>query len=215
MLTAAERIKQFLAEHPKGKLTVAIGFASINGLAWLHRQTLGRPVDLLIGDTRANQFKEGQPEKRREAIEFLNRRDIEVYNWFSNHPKRREAHLKVWHISQPNAKPAVLVGSANLTDAGLFHNYEAMCEAGKADTERIRSQLNELFGKAWVSNKEGLTVRKRLLEYIGSPQTQVGVPSESMRRGGCLQSALLKTLGICAILGVVATAAYLIGNWPF
>ena len=40
----------------------------------------------------------------------------------------REAHLKAWMI-EAEGEPVVLVGSANLTGAGLFRNWELVVEA--------------------------------------------------------------------------------------
>ena len=205
MYKASQRIEEFLAANPSGKLTVAVGFASTSGLAWLQERTRGRPVDLLIGDTRSARFREGSAESRRKAIDLLLRDDVQVYAWFANRPVRREAHLKVWKVDaqRRRGRTALLVGSANLTEAGLHYNYEAMCEPGPADIKQISAQLDELFRQAWNANKEGVTVKERLLHYIRTPGDQSEEESEA--RSGCF-SAVFQLLGV---VGCIVVAAYL------
>ena len=204
MYKASQRIEEFLVANPSGKLTVAVGFASTGGLAWLQERTRGRPVDLLIGDTRAARFSEGSEEGRRKAIDLLLRDDVQIYTWFANRPVRREAHLKVWKVDghRRRGRTALLIGSANLTEAGLHYNYEAMCEAVPADIKQISAQLDELFRQAWKANKEGVTVKDRLLQYIRASGDQ---SEELEARSGCF-SAVFQLLGV---VGCIVLVAYL------
>ena len=95
------------------------------------------------------------------AIRFLRRDDVSVLNWYqkgSDGRPQREAHLKVWAVTaepgrrrQPrDGVEAMLVGSGNLTKAGLFHNEEAFAHATEADLQRLSVQLRRLRNKAWT-----------------------------------------------------------------
>lgn len=144
----AERYEAFLKEYPTGRLTVAVGFASVRGLAWLARRTRERPVRLVIGNCQRQRFAKASDEDRRVAAAFLDRWDVEVKNWYRKNPVAREAHLKVWMI-ETEGGPVALVGSANLTGAGLFHNWEAVVEARGADREWTVSEVGALWREAW------------------------------------------------------------------
>ena len=144
----AERYEAFLKSYPTGRLTVAVGFASVRGLAWLARRTRERPVRLVIGNCQRQRFAKASDEDRRVATAFLDRWDVEVKNWYRKNPVAREAHLKVWMI-ETEGGPVALVGSANLTGAGLFHNWEAVVEARGADREWTVSEVGALWREAW------------------------------------------------------------------
>ena len=103
--TAAERIERFLDEHPGVPLTVAVGFSSPNGIAWLARRTRNRRVRLLIGDCRPRYFRHATSEDRYEVLAFLDRSDVEVWNWYRTHGKASDAHLKVWIAHDAPARP--------------------------------------------------------------------------------------------------------------
>ncbi len=162
---AAERIKQFLVKYPDGPLTVAVGYASVKGLAWLARHTANRPVTLLIGNCRKKHFKDPSSDDRASAVAFINRPDVDVKNWYKKQPPPSEAHMKVWiaqkkvWVSKEARAPRILLGSANLTRAGLFENREAVAEAAAPDRLRITNSVKELVGIAW-------DVEQRLLGYL-------------------------------------------------
>ena len=67
--------------------------------------------------------------------------------------------------------PVALVGSANLTGAGLFHNWEAVVEARGADRDRTVSEVGALWREAWP-------YADRVREYVaGEPK-----PVESVKQ---------------------------------
>ena len=124
-MPVASKIEEFLRNAPTGRLYVVVGYADVTGLAWLERHTAERPVTLLIGDTRRRLFQ-GQPQDRRAALNLLARMDVDVLSGY-----RRGApfvHQKVFVVASSGGDEAVagLVGSANLTDAGLSRNEETV-----------------------------------------------------------------------------------------
>lgn len=161
---AAAQIEAFLRSDPAAPLTAAVGFASVRGLAWLAKRTAGRRVTLVIGDCRPRNFEKADDADRELARAFLARRDVEVKNWYQKHPKSVEAHLKVW-IARTKAGPRALVGSANLTAAGLFHNWEMVAEPSPSDLPRIVDAVDALVRQAW-------DVRPRLEQHISPGRTE-------------------------------------------
>lgn len=129
----SEQISDFLENSPHGPLWVVVGFASAYGLRWLNQRTEGRRVNLLIGDTRTG-FTHHVERDRAGAMDFLNRSDVSVKNWYQRRGGHRTAHAKAWMV-QPDPdvgiKGAILVGSANLTKAGLLRNAEMLALAAK------------------------------------------------------------------------------------
>ena len=197
---SAERIEQFLAKYPDGRLTVAVGYASVKGIAWLARHTAKRPVTLLIGNCRKSHFAKWSRDDRASTVAFLNRSDVEVKNWYKKQPTPSDAHLKVWVAHQATG-PAVLLGSANLTGAGLFRNREAVAEAADPDRLRIANSVDELVGNAW-------DVKERLLGYLSEqPQPQARPaasrePKPEARRRGCLAAVI----SAVAVVGAIVAA---------
>ena len=190
---SAERIEQFLAKYPDGPLTVAVGFASVKGIAWLARHTTNRPVTLLIGNCRKNHFAKWSHDDRASAVAFLNRQDVEVKNWYKKRPTPSEAHLKVWVAHQATA-PGVLLGSANLTGAGLFRNREAVAEAAEPDRSRIARDVNDLVAKGWDAKKRVLDHLSEYPQPVASKQ-----PTPKVRRRGCL-AAVVSAATVVAVL---------------
>lgn len=190
---SAERIEQFLVKYPDGRLTVAVGYASVKGLAWLARHTANRPVTLLIGNCRKSHFTKWSRDDRASAVAFLNRPDVVVKNWYKKRPTPSEAHLKVW-VAHKGTAPGVLLGSANLTGAGLFHNREAVAEAAEPDRRRIANSVDELLGNAW-------DVKERLLGYLSEqPQPAMSAqPAPEARRRGCL-AAVISAAAFVAVM---------------
>ena len=183
--SAASLIEDFLRSHPRGELFVAVGYASVAGIAWLADRTGDRPVTLLIGNVRRNHFKEMSDKDRDTAIRFLRRDDVQVLTWYQrarDGRPGRDAHLKVWAVMSESSRrrgraagvEAMLVGSGNLTKAGLIHNEEAFAHATGEDLRRIGAQLERLRSHQWTRNDE-------ILEYI--------TPEEAAaERRGCLAS---------------------------
>jgi len=191
---SAGRIEQFLAKYPNGRLTVAVGYASVKGLAWLARHTADRPVTLLIGNCRKSHFTKWSSDDRASAVAFINRPDVDVKNWYKKRPTPSEAHLKVWVAHRATA-PGVLLGSANLTGAGLFRNREAVAEAAEPDRHRIVNSVDELVGNAW-------DVKARLLGYLSEQPEQQAVtrqPTPTARRRGCL-AAVISAATVVAVI---------------
>ena len=155
---AAEQIETFLRSDPAAPLTAAVGFASVRGLAWLAERTAGRAVTLLIGDCRPGNFAKATSADRSIVRAFLARSDVEVKNLYRKHPKPADAHLKVW-IAHTKEAPRALVGSANLTGAGLFHNWEMVTETTPSDIPRVVDAVDALVEQAW-------DVKPRLGKYI-------------------------------------------------
>ena len=194
---SAERIEQFLAKYPNGRLTVAVGYASVKGLAWLARHTADRPVTILIGVCRKSHFTKWSREDRASAVAFLNRPDVDVKNWYKKRPTPSEAHLKVW-VAHKDTAPGVLLGSANLTGAGLFRNREAVAEAAESDRHRITNNVNELVANAW-------DVRARLLDYLSEqPHPDATTePKPEARRRGCLAAVISAAAVVVVIVAAL------------
>lgn len=147
MSAPADRIEEFLRDNPAGPLWVTVGFASAFGLAWLNERTRGRPVTLLIGDTRTGfaKYSEGD---RRAAIRFVQRPDVSVRNWYRKYGGHRTAHAKAWMVEpDPNAGTTggILVGSANLTRQGLLHNVEILALADPSERRRLRAEIHDVM----------------------------------------------------------------------
>ncbi len=168
--TAAGRVERFLDAHPDGPLVVCVGSASAAGVAWLAERSRGRPVTLLVGDLKGRNFGLATDADRRAALDFVRRSDVTVLNWYRTNRSnqgRSEAHLKVWAACDDAGVPqAFLVGSANLTNAGLHENVELMALADASDHGYLRNTLQELQAKSWDA-KERL---EEQIEHGDSPE---------------------------------------------
>ena len=160
---AADRVERFLDAHPDGRLVVCVGSASVSGIVWLAERTRRRPVTLLIGDLKSRNFAKATDADRRAALDFVDRSDVSVRNWYRTQRSgqgRSEAHLKVWTACDAHDTPqAFLVGSANLTMAGLRENVELMAQADATEHPYLRQTLHELLDKSWDA-------KDRLTEWI-------------------------------------------------
>ena len=163
-MATASKIEEFLRNAPPGQLYVVVGYADVTGLAWLERHAAERPITLLIGDTRRRLFQ-GQPPDRRAALDLLARTDVDVLSGYRQGAPL--VHQKVFVVASPGGDQAVagLVGSANLTDAGLFRNEEtvvtvareelpavwqqtrATCTRGRRAGERIAGYIRDAAGE--------------------------------------------------------------------
>lgn len=124
--SAESRIAEFLDAHPNQLLRVAVGYASVWGLAWLGRHTQGRSVELLIGDCRKHRFKAGTETDQKTAREFLSRDDVALRNWYTKRDQERSAHIKAWQTTDSTGQIRILSGSANLSQQGLRSNSNHM-----------------------------------------------------------------------------------------
>ena len=150
---AADRVERFLGAHPTGPLVVCVGSASVAGIVWLANRSQGRSVTLLIGDMKSRNFAKATDADRRAALGFVQRRDVTVLNWYRtgrSSQGRSEAHLKVWAACDHTGAPqAFLVGSANLTMAGLHENVEVMALTDASEHAYLSSTVQQLRAKAW------------------------------------------------------------------
>ena len=181
-----------------------MGYASVAGIAWLAERAGDRPVTLFIGNVRPNHFKEMSDRDRDKAIQFLRRDDVQVLTWYQkardDRPKR-EAHFKVWAVMSEGSGrrrraggvAALLVGSGNLTNAGLFHNEEAFAHVADEDLRRIGAQLERLRSHQW--NR-----KDKILEYIAPEEP-------AAERRGCLASLVpaIVTMAFTATARAVPT----------
>lgn len=175
---AGDRVERFLRSHSTGRLVVCVGSASVSGVAWLAERTPQRPVTLLIGDLQGRNFQHATDDDRRAALAFAQRSDVEVRNWYRtarNADGRSEAHLKMWTACDERGVPhAYLVGSANLTAAGLDENVELMTVADSSEHDYLGSVLETLLDKAWDA-------KDQLEERIAGPDAQAEAPRPHSR----------------------------------
>ena len=166
-MSASSRIEQFLRDHPDEDLLIAVGYATAAGMAWLARRTAGRRVSLLIGDTRSQWWKKVSDPDRAACLEFMQRPDVEVRNWYRTKRSRSgesSAHLKVWAMHDNWSPVSALAGSGNLTRKGLDSNVEVMVEAHGSDMRQAWDTARDLWGKAWPC-------ADRLTEYLDGPES--------------------------------------------
>ena len=199
----ARQIGSFLGKYPDAPLKVAVAFASVRGLAWLAKRTKHRQVTLLIGDCRPQHFAKATDEDRATATAFLKRKDVEVKNWYRRRTGRSEAHMKVWIVEAPDG-PIALVGSANLTAAGLFRNREMVTQVCSPDLARVTREVDSLMSDAWDA-------KDRVLSRVNpppaaTPRKKQPTP-QTARRRGCLAAMLQLVAG--AVL-LPATAAIVV-----
>lgn len=163
MREPAEQIERFLRDNPSGPLLVTVGYASAYGLGWLNERTAGRPVKLLIGDTRKG-FSKYKERDRLAAIEFIQRQDVSVLNWYRKKGGQRTAHAKAWLVEpdlHAGISGAVLVGSANLSKRGLHRNFEMLSLADRRENERLRHDMRQVMDESW-------NTEDRLLQQLGN-----------------------------------------------
>ena len=157
-MATASKIEEFLRNAPQGRLYVVVGYADVTGLAWLERHAAERPVALLIGDTRRRLFQ-GQPPDRRAALDLLARTDVDILSGYRQGSPL--VHQKVFVVASPGGDQAVagLVGSANLTDAGLFRNEETVVTVA-------REELPAVWQQTRATCARGRRAGERIAGYI-------------------------------------------------
>ena len=202
---AMARIEKFLADYPAGHLHVVTGFASMAGLAWLARVTERRPVTIVISDLRTG-LDNFEVRDAAVAEAFVNRSDVRVLNWYRTGKSKlgaAVAHSKVFAVEGPEHRPiAVLVGSANLTMAGLNDNVETMVEAVPADRDADFEQVIWLERQAWDASDKILgKMRLHIARTAGGlRKSSSQIPSKTRQAepasSGCLQSMAIAAL-IC------------------
>ena len=174
---AGDRVERFLRSHAAGRIVVCVGSASVSGVAWLAERTSQRPVTLLIGDLQGRNFQHATDADRRAALAFVERSDVEVRSWYRtarNAAGRSEAHLKLWAACDERGAPsAYLVGSANLTAAGLAENVELMAVADPSEHDYLRGVLEALLDKSWQA-------KDQLVERVAGPDA--AAPAERPHR---------------------------------
>ena len=152
------------------------------GIVWLAERSRDRPVTLLISDLKGRNFALATDADRRAALDFVRRSDVAVRNWYRtgrSSQGRSEAHLKVWAACDDAAVPqAFLVGSANLTIAGLHDNVEVMALADASDHAYLRSTLQELLDKSWDATDR----LEQLIEHGDTPPDRHHPRSRQSRR---------------------------------
>ncbi len=174
-MSASAQIVRFLRANPYGHLYVTVGYASTAGLAWLNAQTQGRPVTLIIGNAKNTYFAKSTSDDRASALEFLARPDVQVKTWYRTEKggDPSEAHAKAWMVRKDGSNPAdisVMLGSANLTKQGLYHNIEMMAFVTGDEATRLCAEMRYLISKSWdrkgriiryLENSDGLAQQRR------------------------------------------------------
>ena len=181
-MSASAQIERFLRANPYGHLYVTVGYASTAGLAWLNTRTQGRPVTLVIGNAKNTYFAKSTSTDRSSALEFLARTDVQVKNWYRTEKggDPSEAHAKAWMVQNDSsnlARISVMLGSANLTKQGLYHNVEMMAFVTGAEATRLWTEMHDLISEAWDC-KERIV---RYLENSDGPAQQRRQPIEPAR----------------------------------
>lgn len=208
--TASNRVERFLEAHPSGPLVVCVGSASVAGIAWLAKRSRGRPVTLLIGDMKSRNFAHATDADRRAALDFVQRANVTVLNWYRtgrSNQGRSEAHLKVWAACNNAGTPqAFLVGSANLTIAGLHENVELMALADASEHAYLRSTVQQLRDKSW-DRKERL---QELIEHGDSPERHTHRHSKRTRQRAPAASTGCGPQVLAVVSLVAASSALLV-----
>ena len=109
----------------------------------------------------------------------MTRPDVSVRNWYRTNKNKEgasQAHLKTWVVAGNDGEPlAALVGSANLTRAGLQDNAELGVEANGDDLIRAWDMTNDLHRRAW-------DCRDRLNGYLGDRKREQARVKQSGKR---------------------------------
>ena len=163
-MSASTQIVRFLRANPYGHLYVAVGYASTAGLAWLNAQTQGRPVTLIIGNAKNKYFAKSTSADRASALKFLARADVQVKNWYRTEKggDPSVAHAKAWIVKNdgPNLTGiSVMLGSANLTNHGLYRNIEMMAFVTGEEVTRLCAEMRDLISVAW-------DCKERIVRYL-------------------------------------------------
>lgn len=233
-MSASTQIVRFLRANPYGHLYVIVGYASTAGLAWLNAQTQGRPVTLIIGTAKRAYFSKFTSADRSSALKFLARNDVQVRNWYRTEKggDPSEAHAKAWMVQNdgPNLTGiSVMLGSANLTQKGLYHNIEMMAFVTDDEATRLWAEMHDLISESWdckerivryLENSDGLSQQRRQSQGIKEPMATPDYrarheghrkrQTSRKKRTGCARSIALLSMGLLLLVGsMIALSAIL------
>ena len=237
-MSTSTQITKFLRANPHGHLYVTVGFASAAGLAWLNTQTRGRPVTLIIGNAKnRSPYIKSTSTERSSALEFLARPDVQVKNWYRTRKggDPSEAHAKAWMVWNSHSNPtgpSVMVGSANLTKQGLYHNVEMMAVVADHEAARLWTEMQNLIqdswdiserikqyltsddlAQPWATQKGDLPPRKRDTISTGQPHSTRAYRKRQApprNRTGCARSIALLGLGLLGLVGSLIVLSVLL-----
>ena len=151
-VSAASRIRRFLKDYPDGELFVAVGIASVAGIAWLDADIDSRTVTLVIDKTEPSRFRVASVADRATAARFLRRVDVGVASRScTGHSVgvAREFGLRVWAVVRADRSvEAALVGPVNLTLKALQDRAGIFVEASRTDLRDIEQKITSLRGVA-------------------------------------------------------------------
>ncbi len=225
-MSASTQIVRFLRTNPYGHLYVIVGFASTAGLAWLNNQTQGRPVTLIIGNAKSAYFAKSTSADRSSALEFLTRTDVQVRNWYRTEKggDPSEAHAKAWMVQNddPNlAGISVMLGSANLTKQGLYHNIEMMAFVTDDEAIRLWAEMHDLISESWdckgsiiqyLENSDGLAQQRRPTtpDHRTRHRRHRKRQTSRKKRTGCARSVALFSMGLLLLVGSMTALSALL-----
>ena len=233
-MSASAQITKFLRTNPHGHLYVAVGYASTAGLAWLNMHTRGQPVTLIIGNAKnKSPYIKSTSTDRSSALEFLARPDVQVKNWYRTNKggDPSEVHAKAWMVSNPTG-PSVMLGSANLTKQGLYHNVEMMALVADHEATRLWTEMQDLISKSWdisdrikqyltsddlaqpwATQKGDLPPRRRDAISTRQPHSARAYKKRQAplgNRTGCARSIALFGLGLLGLVGSMIVLSVLL-----
>lgn len=140
-ISAAVRIRRFLKDHPDGELFVAVGIASVAGIAWLDANIGSRIVTLVIDKTEPSRFRVASAADRASAVRFLRHVDVEVASW-ARGGAAGEFGLRVWAVVRADRSvEAALVGPVNLTRKALRDRTGIIVQASRSDLRDIERKI--------------------------------------------------------------------------
>lgn len=113
-MNTEQTIRKFLQNYPTGTLRVATEHTSLWGIAWLHRHTPGRRVELLIAYPQGRLFWRAHPKDYQAALDFLGRDDVEVRNWRKADDSRAGIYMNGWLVNDGGGHH-LMIGDANLS----------------------------------------------------------------------------------------------------
>ena len=171
-MQTARKIEGFLNSAGSGRLWVVVSWADVTGLAWLGEHTYGRPVILIIDDTRPHIFNLHRrevdnlpPETYDEALRFLERRDVQVHAVVRRAGSR--VHRKNFVIESPSgAARSAVVGSPNLSKFGLFRNEETLVHVSPSELPEVWHQTSSLLEQTQPAGE-------RIAGYIRNSKEQL------------------------------------------
>ena len=182
LIQPADKIRAFIRDHRDADLVVCTGNTSVRGLAWLAGQVDGsQRVTVVIGDMLGQNFSKASEADRETVASFLRRPNVKVHNWYRTRPEKKIAHGKAVVARREGRAIAALVGSANLTQTGLYTNLEMMIRCDPVELPEIEAYINE-------ANRHP-PANEKLVGLVAPAQK---VPAETVAsKGGCLPALVL------------------------